>query len=237
MSRSPAFALGDGGGLSSPRRGWKRGCLVAGVVVLAVAWLVAAADYGMTGHMAAHMAAVSLAAPLLAVALTGTGWDPAARWPRLVTPLAMSLLELAVVWGWHLPAVRAWVAADGPGLLLEQAMFLSAGLVLWSACLGTLDADSSARRASGVAAMLLTTMHMTLLGVLVTLAPRTLFGTTGFTCLGVDVAPLVDQQLGGVVMLLAGGVSYLAGGLLLLSRLLRQSPAGQTVPGARASPP
>ena len=53
----------------------------------------------------------------------------------------------------------------------------------------------------------------------------TLFDTTGFTCLGVTVDPLADQQLGGVVMLFAGGVSYLAGGLFLLSRLLRTDTA------------
>jgi putative membrane protein len=196
--------------------------LVAGTAVLAAAWLVAAADYGVTGHMVAHMAVVAVAAPLLAVGLAGTRADPAARWPTLVTPLPMSLVELAVVWGWHLPAARAWVAADAGGLAMEQAMFLVAGLLLWSACLGTLDADSSGRRAAGIAAMLLTTMHMTLLGVLLSLTPRTLFDTTGFTCLGVTVAPLVDQQMGGVVMLFVGGVSYLLGGLVLLARLLRQ---------------
>jgi len=200
----------------------QRGSLAGAIAILACAWLVAWADYGMTGHMAAHMAAVSVAAPLLAVGLAGSPLDPAARWPSVVTPLAMSLVELAVVWGWHLPAARTAVAANLALLVLEQAMFVAAGLLLWSACLGTLDARSSERRAAGVAAMLLTTMHMTLLGVLVTLAPRTLFATTGFTCLGVTVDPLVDQQLGGVVMLFAGGVSYLAGGLFLLFRLLRQ---------------
>ena len=69
--------------------------------------------------------------------------------------------------------------------------------------------------------MLLTTMHMTLLGVLVALAPRPLFADAGFTCLGVTMAPLADQQLGGVVMLLIGAGGYLAGGLALLAGLLR----------------
>jgi putative membrane protein len=210
-----------------PQQHWssaaRRIGLVGGVAVLAGAWLVAAADYGMTGHMVAHMAVVALAAPLLAVGFAGTRFDPASRWPGVVAPLSMSLVELAVVWGWHLPAARAFVAAGATGLVMEQAMFLVAGLLLWSACLGTLDSDSSNRRAAGVAAMLLTTMHMTLLGVLLSVAPRTLFDTSGFTCLGVTVAPLVDQQVGGVVMLFAGGVSYLLGGLVLLARLL-QSP-------------
>ena len=32
--------------------------------------------------------------------------------------------------------------------------------------------------------------------------------------------PLADQQLGGVVMLMIGAASYMAGGLALLARLL-----------------
>ncbi len=204
-----------------PRQRW----LAAGIAILAGAWLLAASGYGMTGHMAAHMAAVAVAAPLLAIGLAGSRFDPATRWPALVAPLTMSLVEMVVVWGWHMPAARAAVAVSAGALALEQATFVVAGLLLWSACLGTLDAPGSARRAAGIAAMLLTTMHMTLLGVLLALAPRTLFDTSGFTCLGVSVAPLADQQIGGVVMLFVGGVSYLAGGLYLLSRLLRPDAA------------
>jgi len=203
----------------------RRNALLAGTGVLVAAWVVAAAGYGVTGHMAAHMGSVAVAAPLIAYGLAGTHAGPATRWPLAVAALPMSLLELLVVWGWHLPAARALAAGSDAGLLLEQAMFFSAGLLLWSACLGTRNAGSQARRAAGVVALLLTTMHMTLLGVLITLAPRTLFGTSGFTCLGVSLSPLMDQQLGGVVMLLAGAGSYLLGGLALLSRLLRNDGA------------
>jgi putative membrane protein len=198
----------------------KRRALMLGCVVLAAGWGVAAGDYGMTGHMTAHMAAVAIAAPLIAFGIAGTQIDPATRWPRVVTPLPMSLVELVVVWGWHLPVARAFASESVVGLVLEQAIFLGAGLLLWGSCLGAIDAGSAARRASGVMALLLTTMHMTLLGALITLAPRTLFGTTGFTCLGVTLTPMVDQQIGGVVMLLVGAGTYLLGGLALLSRLL-----------------
>ena len=206
--------------LTAPAR---RGALGAGLAVLAAAWVTASAGAGVTGHMAAHMAAVAVAAPLLAFGLAGSRLDPATRWPRLVAPVAMSLLELAVVWGWHLPAARAFAAGGGWGLALEQACFIGAGLLLWSACLGSREAAASARRAAGVVAMLLTTMHMTLLGVLVALAPRPLFADAGFSCLGVTLAPLADQQLGGVVMLMIGAGGYLAGGLALLAALLRQA--------------
>src|SRR3546814_5926897 len=97
----------------------------------------------------------------------------------------------------------------------------------WSAGRGTRDSGDMARRGAGIISQLLTTMHMTLLGALIALAPRTLFGTTGFTCFGVTLSPLVDQHLGGVVMLLVGAGSYLLGGLALLSRLLRDEPPGE----------
>ena len=201
----------------------RRAALLPGLTVLAGAWLLAAAGAGMTGHMAAHMAAVAVAAPLVAWGIAGTAADPATRWPNIVAPLAMSLVELVVVWGWHIPAARAFAASGPIGLVLEQAMFFAAGLLLWSACLGAQDSDNSGRRAAGVGALLLTTMHMTLLGVLVTLAPRPLFDHHGHSLLGLD--PMFDQQLAGVVMLLVGGGSYLIGGLLLLAGMLSDGPA------------
>jgi putative membrane protein len=142
----------------------------------------------------------------------------------------MSVVELLVVWGWHLPAARDLAAASDAGLALEQAMFFAAGLLLWSACLGTRDADSSARRAAAIVALLLTTMHMTLLGALIALAPRTLYGTAGCSVLGLTLPPLHDQQIGGVVMLLVGAGSYLLGGLALLFRLLRNDARGAALP-------
>ena len=67
---------------------------------------------------------------------------------------------------------------------------------------------------------------MTLLGVLITLAPRMLYGAPGASLPGLDLSPLHDQQVGGVVMLLVGGGSYLLGGLALLLRLLRSDVRG-----------
>jgi putative membrane protein len=184
--------------------------LLLGLTLAPVGW-TAAAGGGMTGHMAGHMLAVAVAAPLLAWGLGGTRWDAAGRWPRLVTPLAMSVAELVVVWGWHLPAARALAGASLAALVAEQAMFLTAGLLLWTAVLGA----GAERRAAGVGALLLTSMHMTLLGALIALAPRPLY-----TSMAHGLDSLDDQQLGGVVMLLVGAGSYLIGGLAMLSTIL-----------------
>jgi putative membrane protein len=198
----------------------RRGAVVAGVMAIVAGWSVAVAGLGFTGHMIAHMVVVSIAAPLLAFGIAGTSWDPASRWPLLLAPLPMSMIEMLVVWGWHSPSARAFAGSSAAGLLLEQCMFLGGGLLLWCASLGTLNATSTSRRAAGVVALLATTMHMTLLGVLIAFAPRPLFGMAGFDCFGTAVAPLTDQQIGGVLMLLIGACSYLLGGLALMSRLL-----------------
>ncbi|MGP7795039.1 cytochrome c oxidase assembly protein [Sphingomonas sp. CLY1604] len=183
-----------------------RGLLLAAALLLGVGWSLSGG--AMTGHMVAHMIAVAIAAPLLALAVQGAQWDPALRWPRLASPLPAALIEAVVVWGWHVPALRALAAHHPAWLVAEQASFLAAGLLLWSAVL------APQHRAAGVVALLVTSMHMTLLGALIGLAPRPLYMHHG-------PQALADQQLAGVVMLLVGGIAYLAGGLALLARLLR----------------
>lgn len=187
----------------------KRASLLAGLALFPLGW-GAAAMGGMTGHMAGHMIAVAVAAPLVAWGLGGSPLDPTKRWPRLVTPMAMMLVELVVVWGWHLPAPRALADGSAAWLVVEQACFLVAGLLLWSAVLGT----GHERRASGIGALLLTSMHMTLLGALIGLAPRPLYAHA-------HDGALQDQQIGGVVMLMVGAASYFIGGLAMLATLLR----------------
>jgi putative membrane protein len=180
------------------------------VVVLALAL----APFGMAGHMTGHMLLVAVAAPLIAFAVQGTAADPATRWPRLANPLLMSLVELVAVWGWHLPFMRAH--ADQPVMFVaEQVSFLGAGLLLWSAVL------APGNRIAGIGALLLTAMHMTLLGTLFALTQRPLYA--GHAMHGMDM--LADQQLGGVMMLVIGGISYTAGGLVLLGGLLRMRAA------------
>ena len=183
----------------------------AGLAALAVAWSPAPGlvlDGPFAAHMLRHLLLVAVAAPLLALAMAHRrpGWGQSIA--RVCPPLAASALEFVVVWGWHAPALHHATRASFVPLLLEQSLFLGSGLLLWATAL--------ARPQAGIVALLLTAGHMTLLGVLLALSPRPLFGA----------APIGhDQELGGVLMLAVGGAAYLAGGLMLLARLLRPSPA------------
>ncbi|MEL4376595.1 cytochrome c oxidase assembly protein [Brucella cytisi] len=172
--------------------------------------------------MFAHMGVVAIAAPLISIGLSAR----IAVKPFLV--LIASLSELFVVWGWHLPAARLWATTSAFATILEQSMFLAAGLFLWLTALASAD-QSKEPSASGALALLLTSVHMTLLGALLSLASYPLFNVGEVTCFGLVLDASQDQALGGVIMLLAGAVVYLAGGVFLLSRLLSGERQGKRV--------
>lgn len=207
---------------------------LAGLAILALAWspLPAALAPGpFAAHMIRHMGVVAVAAPLLALGVAGSRLDPARRWRwAAFAAVPASLVELVVVWAWHFPALHRLAQQDATAGAVEQGSFLAAGLLVWTVCLGggraggRRDGPGLRQAAAGVLGLLLTSVHMTLLGALLALTPRPLYHAGG-------QAALDDQALGGVVMLLAGGVAYLAGGLALAARLLSEPRA----PGSPAA--
>lgn len=202
----------------------RRALLILGALALAAVWLgplPGLARNAFFAHMTMHMGVVAVAAPLLALGIAGGRLDPVPKAPRLFSPVPASVLELVVVWAWHAPAPHHLARQSAAGLVAEQGMFLAAGLLVWISAFGGGSPGSlrqGNRTGAGVVALLLTSMHMTLLGALLALAPRPLYahahGLFGLT-------PLEDQQLGGAIMLLVGGVAYLLGGLWLTAGLLR----------------
>lgn len=210
----------------------QRALLILGLLTLAGAWLGPLpflARGAFWAHMTMHMLVVAVAAPLIALGISGTRFDPVCRWPRLFVPVPLSLVELFVVWAWHAPALHHLARHTAPGVALEQGSFLLAGLLVWLSVLGGPIRTDGNRLGAGIIALLLTSMHMTLLGALLALTPRPLYMHAGvFT----KLTPLADQQLGGAIMIVVGGVAYLAGGLWLVVGLLRTkgSPAWSRLP-------
>ena len=193
----------------------------AGVAVLAAVWVWPLHSLAMppfATHMVMHMAVVALAAPLLAFGIIGGPLDPVRRWPGACSAIVASALELLAVWAWHAPALHHAARNELAARALEQGTFLAAGLFLWVSAMGGGSELRRARSLSGVAGLLLTSMHMTLLGALIALTPRVLYAhhpSAG------AVDPLLDQQLGGIIMLFWGALSYLVGGVALLCDALR----------------
>jgi putative membrane protein len=195
-----------------------------GCLVLALAWLGPPGlgiELGFAGHMIVHMAVVAIAAPLLAIGLAGSRLDPTPLAPLLFAPMLAMALEFVVVWGWHAPALHAAARGSPAVMALEQLSFLAVGLLVWLAAFGRGCGPARAAWGGGILALFLTSMHMTLLGALLALSPRPLYHHAHAAGSFAGLTPLDDQHLGGAIMLLVGGASYLIGGLVLMARLLR----------------
>jgi putative membrane protein len=196
-----------------------------GAVLLGALWLgplPALAASRFSAHMLLHMGVVAVAAPLLALAISGTRRDPARRWPGVFNPVLASVAELLVVWGWHAPAFHHAARSSAAVMSVEQGSFLIAGVWLWMAACG--GPDEGKRAWTGVAGLLFTSIHMTLLGAVFALAPRAMYPAAH------SLDALADQHVGGAIMLLVGGASYLAGGLWLAWRGLHVSPIASRRP-------
>lgn len=164
---------------------------------LAVAlWTLPVGDWigGFEAHMLRHAALVSVVPALIAPALTA----------RLAPPVAVGAgLEAVAAWGWHLPGAHMAALLSPMHGLAEQASFLVAGLAVWWGAF-------AARPLAGTGALLLTLVHMTMLGAAILLAPRVLY----------PYCDLDAQARGAMLMLAVVVPTYLAGGLVLARRAL-----------------
>lgn len=188
-------------------------CAAMGAAICLAAWFAPVAETGpghFSAHMLRHMSVVAIAALLLALGLPGL----AARMPS--SPLLAALVEFLVVWGWHLPVLHDAAREFSAVFAAEQASFLAAGFLVWASVL------QPSRQLAGAGGLLLTSMHMTLLGALLILSPRPLYELHGSTA-----SALADQQLGGMVMLGIGTPVYLIAGLALVGAVLRGQEGGR----------
>lgn len=107
--------------------------------------------------------------------------------------VSATLLQAAVLWAWHTPALYRAALAHPAVHLAEHATLLAAGVAFWTAVLAT---ATRRRRQQGLATLCLglTIAQGGVLGALITFAGGALFGALhGGWGLGV----LEDQRLAG----------------------------------------
>lgn len=199
----------------------------AGIAVLILAWggpLPGMVAGSFAAHMALHMTVVGIGIPLLAAGLgpwvAGRGWLRS----QVALPIAVSVIDLVVVWGWHAPALHHASRSLPLALAAEQLSFALVSLLVWLVALASTRQTRRSAALAGAMALFFTSMHMTLLGALIGLAPRPIYAGHLHAAMG-ELPEIVDQQLGGVIMLAIGGVIYLAGGLVLMARVLQRQAA------------
>jgi len=146
-----------------------------------------------------------------------TGLRTAVRW--LTRPLVASLVSVVALWVWHIPALFD-AALENEGLhALQHASFFVSSILFWEA----LFPHRTARPhyGAGVFYVVAAGVQSTLLGALLTFAQTPWYQPYVITTAIWNLTPLEDQQLGGLIMWIPGGLVYLAITLALMAAWMR----------------
>jgi putative membrane protein len=220
---------------------WSFGVGWLALAAALVSPLDALGSWLFSAHMLQHEAMMIVAAPLLVLgrpfALWMWGLPPSWRrpvgaavlgravqgvWTLLTWPVFAWLFHAAVVWLWHAPLLFEAALHSNAVHTLQHISFLGSALLFWWAVLG----DGSFRPQRGLSMLyIFTTMaHTGALGALLTWSgivwyPSYIGAGEAF---GMDA--LEDQQLGGLIMWVPGGLAYLIAGLTLAAKWLGHTP-------------
>lgn len=154
-----------------------------------------------------HMILMLIAAPLLA-------WGLPTRKPA---PLAAGIAFFATLWLWHAPSAYAAALRHDVIYWLMQLSLLAASVWLWQALLPARGAATGKALAVGF----VSSVHMGILGALLTFAPRPFYAWHLDTTAAWNMTALADQQLSGLLMWVPGGIAFLALGILAFVRAWR----------------
>ena len=178
-------------------------------------------DFGtQSTHMALHIAAMNVTAPLAAALLSKL----LPSWVGQYRTLWLSALaQISLLWAWHVPSVQHAVAAShGHHVAAHAALFFSS-FVFWSSIIRLPEAG----RWQAIAALLLTGKLACLLSALLIFSPRALYDTS------VQYAQLDDQQLAGLLMITACPLSYLIAAIILATQLFNRISHASNVTSTR----
>ena len=179
-----------------------RRALLAGWAVLALALVSPLCSLSValfSARVGQHLVILLAAAPLLALGLP--------RQRRAAAPggIAAAAAGFAVLlWFWHLPGPYAATFRSDLGYWAMHLSLLGAALWLWRGLLLAAAARPEAVLPAGLA----TAAQMGALGAFLTFAPRPLFAPHAHTALAWGLTPLEDQQLGGLLMWVPGGLAF-----------------------------
>jgi putative membrane protein len=179
----------------------------------------------MSWHMAIHIAAMNVIAPVAAVTLVHLR---TARTHASATPHALwmaTIFQIVLLWGAHSPFVHVGMHTSVLSAVAVHASLFLAALAFWLSI-----ATAGSHRWQAMLALLVSGKLACLLGVLFIFAPRPLFGTVHH---GHGVL-LDDQHLAGLLMIAACPLSYVLTAIVLAAQAVggREHASSLSIPEA-----
>jgi putative membrane protein len=226
-------------------------CFLGGWLATVVALISPLHAWGATlfsAHMVQHEILLLISAPLLVlgrplavmlwamprrarVAIGGKASKLSRAWVFLTWAPVAWVSHAAALWLWHVPAFFEKTLTSNLAHAAQHASFLGTALLFWWSLL-----QGHRRRAgygSGVLYLFTTAVHTGILGALLTLAPSVWYPSYAATSGLWGLTPLEDQQLGGLIMWIPGGIVYVVAGLALFAGWMQE--AGERAASAESA--
>lgn len=208
---------------------------IAGFSVLAAALVSPLHAMGsalFSAHMIQHELLMAVAAPLLVLGKPAVAilWGLPERTRTTVgrlfslhiPQLAAFLLHAGAIWIWHAPRLYDASVTNEAVHAAQHLSFLGTGLIFWWSLFHA--RSEKGNEGTAVVYLFLTAIHTTLLGALLTLSDTPLYSVySDVTTSSWGLTALEDQQLGGLIMWIPGGVIYLAAALWLMFKWINAS--------------
>jgi cytochrome c oxidase assembly factor CtaG len=135
---------------------------------------------------------------------------------------------MGMMWVWHLPLLYNAALASDPVHIVEHGLFLATAFLFWWPVLGPAEARAALPAWAAVLYLFLALAAGSVLGIILAFAPPGLYpiylappDTHGLLALVRDrwgLTPADDQQLGGFLMWIPGGIAYSLAMLAVVAR-------------------
>ena len=230
-----------------------------GTLVLALALispLDSLSDVLFSAHMTQHVLLAVVAPPFLVlgapvaaaiwalprrarrpVVLSVRGNRPLRRmWWAATAPAFAWMIHAVAIWTWHLPRAYEFALRSDAAHAAEHLSFVLSACLVWWPIMRPRTARRSAY-ALGIMTLFATAMQTGVLGALITLSRRALYGGQSAGAAQWGLTALQDQQLAGLIMWIPGGMLYLVAICVLFVRWLDDGPRRRAGDAARRAVP
>jgi putative membrane protein len=219
---------------------------IAGWIALFIALVSPVHPMGevlFAAHMAQHELLMVVAAPLLVLGrpLVPFLWALPITWRRtlgqsvkstpiqagwafLTAPLCAWVLHAVVLWAWHVPVLfQATLTSDLVHTAQHLSFFGSALLFWWAVLRDQTGEAAGMNRGVALLYVFTTAVHTSILGALLTFSPSVWYPAYTTTTQDWGISALEDQQLGGLIMWVPAGLTYIFAAMLIFTAWLRES--------------
>ncbi len=214
----------------------QQGLFAAGLAVAAAALISPLCNLSValfSARVTQHIVLTLIAAPLIVLGRPELVFGRRSHTPR--PGLSHHSLTIsgaafaAAMWTWHLPGPYDATLQSNYVYWAMHITTFGAALLLWHGLLLRYAAQPGPSLLVGFG----TAMQMSLLGAILTLAPRAMFHVHFGTTWPWDLSPLQDQELGGLIMWVPGGLLFTAYALATFGAWLNR--AGEPARPARST--